>query len=89
MYYLSLEQKQELWNELLISNRILVKNGDDPNKVQDSVLWNYFLFKDCISLPPTGEAPVFSAKVAEYKEAWEKFKPTMVDTSKTFTIKDK
>jgi hypothetical protein len=90
---MSKSEKQELWNKLLSEGKIFLDESKtllerEFIEVDDEVLTQYiWCGQHFHSIIAPSKDPTFEAKCAEYKKAWNEFKPRMLNTSKTFTIK--
>ena len=81
--------KQNLWNRLVKENKVLFDPKDDKTKVNNDILRQYLNGGSFRLFPTIEEDPAFQDKCNEYKSAWEAFKPTMIQTDKNYTVKEK
>lgn len=85
---LSKKEQQDLWNKI-VTDKLVIFHPDDDKKFNFWILNDYLERKDggYFNFNAPHADPMFAAKVKEYEDAWNEFKPTMINTSKTFTTK--
>lgn len=95
---MSKEKQQKMWDILVERGVVIVGLGKDPRKVDSNVLSQFLRRKSpnkYETSPPTFHAPYppsdpeFDAIRAKYNEEWKAHQPNIINTSKTYTTKDK
>ena len=93
-HYMSDKERKELWIKLIESNLVIPKEGEklNPNKPNLRLLDHYLMMRKYTNVFTPQVIPIdeeFEKVCAGYKQEWEAHKPNIINTSKTFTVKDK
>lgn len=84
----------KIWKQMVDEWRV-TKGPGNYGSADEMLVRRYIYFVKHIAyhiIEPNWTPPpdhIFELKCSEYHDAWEAFKPSMIDTSKTYTVKDK